>query len=368
MKSPLMAWVDVGVAQTLARQIVLIVLALVLASIVLDLMDYDPFAIVKGTYRSIATDFGDTIRWTTPLVLAGLAAAAAFRAGVWNLGIDGQLYFGAATAAIVGLVASDLPFPLSVVAAMLAGIIAGAIWALLAALLRVLWGANEVVTTLLLNFVAFEVTDYLVLEPFKGTGLMAGTMSTNRIPDSFWLERILHPSQANIGIFLAFALALVLAFVLFRTTIGYEFKLVRQNWRFARHGGVDVKQVVVSSMLISGAVAGLVGVVEILGVHHRFPARFSLGLGFDGIVVSLLAKNHPIGIIASGFFFGALRNGAMNMERLTDVPRSMVEVVQAIFVLLVSAQFAMGYVTNLRNWRWRRERRPRRAHSRGELR
>ena len=364
MKTPATV-VDYGVLLALGRQIVLIALALVLASIVLYLMDYDPFAIVKGTYRSIATDFGDTIRWTTPLVLAGLAAAAAFRAGVWNLGIDGQLYFGAATAAIVGLVASDLPFPVSVVAAVLAGIVAGAIWALLAALLRILWGASEVVTTLLLNFVAFEVTDYLVLGPFKGTGLAAGTMSTNRIPDAFWLDRIMHPSQANIGIFLALVLAVVLAFVLFRTTTGYEFKLVRQNWRFARHGGIDVKRVVVISMLISGAVAGLVGVVEILGVHHRFPARFSLGLGFDGIVVSLLAKNHPIGIIVSGFFFGALRNGAMNMERLTDVPRSMVEVVQAIFVLLVSAQFAMGYFSNFRERRRGRERQLPRVDTRG---
>ena len=180
--------------------------------------------------------------------------------------------------------------------------------------------------------------------------------STNQLPKEFWLERILHPSQASIGIFIAVVLAIVLAIILFRTTIGYEFKLIRQNWRFARHGGIDVKRVVIVSMLISGAAAGLVGVVEILGVHHRFPARFSLGLGFDGIVVSLLAKNHPIGIIASGFFFGALRNGAMNMERLTDVPRSMVEVVQAIFVLLVSAQFAVNHWSNRtvkRGWRRR---------------
>jgi simple sugar transport system permease protein len=338
--------VDYGVMLTLARQIALITLALVLASILLYLMDYDPFAILKGTYRSIARDFGDTIRWTAPLILAGLAAAASFRAGVWNLGIDGQLYFGAAMAAIVGIEASGLPFPLSIVAAMLAGIFAGALWALLAALLRILWGASEVVTTLLLNFVAFEITDYLVLGPFKGTGLAAGTMSTNRLPDTFWLARILHPSQANIGIFIAIALAIALAFVLFRTTTGYEFKLVRQNWRFARYGGIDVKRVVVISMLVSGAVAGLVGVIEVLGVHHRFPARFSLGLGFDGIVISLLAKNHPVGIIVSGFFFGALKNGAMNMERLTDVPRSMVEIVQAIFVLLVSAQFSIGYLSN----------------------
>lgn len=334
--------VGYDVAFTLARQIALIALALALASLVLYLMSYDPLAIVKGTYHSLVRDFGGTIRWTAPLILAALAAAASFRAGVWNLGIDGQLYFGAAIAAIIGLEASGLPFPLSIIAAMLGGILAGSIWALLAALLRVLWGASEVVTTLLLNFIAFEITDYIVLQPFKGTGRAAGTMSTNRLPDTFWLARILHPSQANIGIFLALALALVLAFVLFRTTTGYEFKLVRQSWRFARYGGIEVKRVVIVSMLASGAIAGLVGVVEILGVHHRFPARFSLGLGFDGIVVSLLAKNHPIGILVSGLFFGALKNGAMNMERLTDVPRSMVEIVQAIFVLLVSAQFALG--------------------------
>ena len=181
LKNPV-SMVDHGVVLTLGRQIVLIALALVLASIVLYLMDYDPFAIVKGTYRSIVQDFGDTIRWTTPLILAGLAAAAAFRAGVWNLGIDGQLYFAAATAAIIGLVASDLTFPFSIIAAMVAGIFAGALWALFAAILRVLWGASEVVTTLLLNFVAFEITDYLVLKPFKGTGIAAGTMFDEPTP------------------------------------------------------------------------------------------------------------------------------------------------------------------------------------------
>lgn len=327
-------------AAATGRQCSVLFAALAIAALVLWVSGYDPLAMLVGIYKSIASDFGDTLRWSIPLILTGLAVSAAFRAGVWNLGVDGQLYLGAMAATVIGLQFAGLPFPLSVITALLAGIVAGALWAALAGLLRVRWGANEVVTTLFLNFIAILLTDYLVLQPLKGTGMAAGTSATNKLAEHFWLSRLLPPSQANAGLFLAILVALLLAFLFWRTSLGYEFNLTRQNPRFARYGGINVKRVIMLSMLLSGAIAGLAGAVEILGVHHRFPGRFSHGLGFDGIVVALLAKNNPLGVLLAGFFFGALRNGAMNMERVTDVPRAMVEIVQAIIVLLVSAQFA----------------------------
>jgi simple sugar transport system permease protein len=327
---------------SLLQPVFLSAFAIVIASLVLWILDYDAFAIVKGIFKSVADDFGDTLRWSIPLIFTGLAVAVAFRSGSWNLGVDGQLYLGAIAATIVGLKLSYLPFPISIFAALFAGAIVGALWAGIAALLRVFWSTNVVVTTLFLNFIAFLVTDFLVLGPLKGTGMAAGTFSTNKIPEHYWLARIFHPSQANVGLFIALAMTLFVGFIFYRSTVGYEFKLVRQNSRFARYGGVNVRKVIWISMLLSGAIAGIAGTVEILGAHHRFPGRFSHGLGFDGIVVALLAKNNPFGVLFSGLFLGALRNGAMNMERITDVPRAVVEIVQSIIILMVSARFGLG--------------------------
>ena len=330
----------VGALPTLLRQVLLIVLAMLVATVILIITGYEALAVYRGLARGITTDIGGTLRWATPLILAGLAVAVAFRAGVWNIGVDGQLYLGAVAATAVGLKLTFLPHPVSLLTAVLAGMAAGALWALLAAFLRVQWGANEVVTTILLNFVAISFTDFLVLGPMRGTGATGTTYSTDNLLEHFWLGRIMKASQANVGLYIAIGLAILLSYLLFRTTVGYEFKVAGTNPWFARYGGISVRKVILLSMGISGAIAGLTGVIEILGVHRRFPGRFSAGLGFDGIVVALLARNHPIGVVVAGLFFGALRNGAMNMERITDVPRAMVEIVQAIIVLAVSAQFA----------------------------
>lgn len=329
-----------GVIAVLARQVALILAAMLFATLLLLVTGYEPTAVFRGLARGVTTDIGGTLRWATPLILTGLAVAVAFRASVWNIGVDGQLYLGAVAATVVGLKFGFLPMPLAILGALLAGMTAGALWALLAGVLRTQWGASEVVTTILLNFIAVLFTDYLVLGPLRGTGATGTTYSTDTVPEQFWLGRLLPGTQANWGLLIAVLLAVLLFYLLTRTTVGYEFKVVGTNPWFARYGGINVKRVILVSLALSGAIGGLAGVIEILGVHHRFPGRFSAGLGFDGIVVALLARNHPIGILLSGFFFGALRNGAMNMERITDVPRAMVEIVEAVIVLAVSAQFA----------------------------
>ncbi|MEL7589771.1 MAG: ABC transporter permease [Anaerolineaceae bacterium] len=328
-----------NIIQGLLHQIALIILAIFISSILLLLTGYNPLAVYKGIVIGAVADFPGTLRWVTPLILAGLAASAAFSAGLVNLGIDGQLYLGGITAAIIGLKLANLPMPLSILIAGIAGMLIGMLWALLPGLLRAQWGTSEVVTTLLLNFVAFFITDYLVLGSFRGTGSSAGTFSTNTLTKNFWLPRIIQDSQVNIGLIISIVLAFILLYLFRKTTVGYEFKIIGKNALFAKYGGLNVKRTILISMAFSGAIAGLVGVEEILGVHHRFPGRFSSGLGFDGVVVALLANNNPVGILLSGLFFGALRNGAMNMERVTNVPRAMVDIVQSIIVLMVTIKF-----------------------------
>lgn len=330
--------------KTFLHQVGVIFLATLAASIILFISGYNPIDVYSILVKGAITDISGTVRWTIPMILSGLAIAVAFRSGIWNLGVDGQLYIGAITATWIALTFPSLPYPLSLIFVVLGGMLAGAFYAFIPGLLKALWNVNEVVTTLLFNFIAFLYTDFLVLGPMKGTGISAGTYGTNRITENFYLARLGQGSQANTGIFIAIILGIILAFLLFRTTIGYEFRMVGKNILFSKYGGINVKKAALLSMSLSGAIAGLVGVVEILGVHRRFPARFALNLGFDGIVVSLLASNHPIGILFSGVFFGGLRNGAMNMERLTDIPRAMVDIVNAIIVLMVSAQFAITLI------------------------
>ncbi len=322
------------------EQVLLVVIALLVATIILSFTGYSPAVAFYGIWRGIV-DLGGMLRWTIPLIFCGLAIAVAFRTGVFNLGVDGQLYLGAVAATWVGLQVSKLGLPGSILilAAILGGCIAGGLWACIAGILRVVWGANEVVATLMLNFVAVFLTDFLVLGPMRGTGATGTTYSSDTIPKSMWLHTMIRGSRASTGIFIAIVLALILAFILFRTTLGYEFKVVGSSPLFARYGGIHYKRVLLISIVMSGLIAGLAGTIEVLGVHHRFPGRFNPGLGFDGIVVSLIARHNPIGILASGLFFGALQNGARNMERIMDVPKSMVEIVQGMIILVVSTQF-----------------------------
>lgn len=333
---------------SILHQLGVIILATFVASVILFLSGYNPLDVYSTLVKGAVTDLSGTIRWTIPMILSGLAIAVAFRSGVWNLGVDGQLYIGAIATTWICLTFPGLPQPISLIIAILGGMIAGAFYAFIPGLLKALWGVNEVVTTLLFNFIALLFTDFLVLGPMKGTGISAGTYGTNRISENFYLSRLSQGSQANTGIFIAIVLGILLAFVLFRTTIGYEFRMVGKNILFSKYGGINVKKTALASMCLSGAIGGLVGVVEILGVHRRFPARFATNLGFDGIVVSLLASNHPVGVILSGLFFGGLRNGAMNMERLTDIPRAMVDIVNSIIVLMVSAQFVISFIRKKR--------------------
>jgi general nucleoside transport system permease protein len=329
-------------ALSVGSQVIIVVAAFAVATLLLLVTGYDPAAAARGIWRGVA-DVGGLVRWSIPLILAGLAVSTAFRTGMFNLGVDGQLYLGAVAATAFGLSMADTSIPgfLLIFGAFVAGITAGALWSAIPALLRLVWNTNEVVTTLMLNFIALYFTDYLVLGPLRGTGATGTTYSSDNIPESMWLDTIIPGSKATTALFLCIILAVVLAFVFRRTTLGYEFKVVGTSPNLAKYGGVPWQRILFLSMLMSGAIAGMAGVVEILGVHYRFPGRFNPGLGFNGIVVSLIAAHNPIGVIFSGLFFGALRNGARYMERLVDVPRAMVEIVEGLIILAVAARITI---------------------------
>lgn len=324
------------------RQIGLIVIALVLATVFLAVSGYEPMAIVNGIFEGLTLDIAGTVRWATPLILAGLAICVTYKAEVFNLGVDGQLYMGAAaaTAVAVNLPASMNQF-VSLILIFLAAMVAGALFAMIPALMKVYLDTNEVVSTLLLNFIAVLFIEYLVTGPLRdpeaGTNLNASVI----LNENTWLPRIsfFEPSSANIGFYLAIIVMIILTFVFFRTAFGHEIKIVGSNPVLAKYAGMKPKKTILQVMAMSGAIAGIVGAVEVTAVQHRLLAGFNPDFGFDGIVVSLLANNNPIGVLFSGIFFGALKNGGINMERVTDVPSAVTDIVTSIIFIIISAKF-----------------------------
>lgn len=324
------------------RQAGLIVLALILATIFLAVSGYEPFAIIEGLANSLTTDIAGTIRWMTPLALAGLAVCVTYKAKVFNLGVDGQLYMGAAAATAVAVnMPVDMNHGVSVFIIFAAAMAAGAAFAMIPALMKVYLNTNEIVSTLLLNFVAELFIEYLVTgplrDPAEGTNLNASAMLT----ENTWLPRIsfFQPSSANIGFYIAILVMLILTFVFFKTSFGHEIKIVGSNPVLARYAGMKPKKTIIQVMAISGAIGGIIGAIEVTAVQHRLLAGFNPDFGMTGIVVSLLANNNPIGVFFSGAFFGALHNGGINMERITDVPSAVTDIVTGIIFLTIGAKF-----------------------------
>lgn len=324
------------------RQIGLIIIALILATVFLAVSGYEPLAIVNGIFEGVTVDIAGTVRWATPLILAGLAICVTYKAEVFNLGVDGQLYMGAAAATAVAV---NIPKSMNHFAALilvfLAAMAAGALFAMIPALMKVYLDTNEVVSTLLLNFIAALYIEYLVTGPLRdpkaGTNLNASAI----LNKNTWLPRIsfFDPSSANIGFYIAIAVMIILTFIFFRTAFGHEIKIVGSNPVLAKYAGMKPKKTILQVMAMSGAIAGIIGAIEVTAVQHRLLAGFNPDFGFDGIVVSLLANNHPVGVLFSGIFFGALKNGGINMERITDVPSAVTDIVTAIIFITISAKF-----------------------------
>ena len=277
------------------------------------------------------TSLANTLAYTTPVLLTGLATAFAFRAGVFNIGVEGSLYLGAFAAAWVGFTYVHANGAILIVAGLMLAALAGAVCAAPAALLRTHLGVDEVVTTLMFNFIAIGITSYLVNGPYLAQGT-ANSMSP-LVASQASLPRLAAPSQLTIGILIALAAAFLFWFVFARTTIGYELRMVGQNRRLAAASGIPIARVVVVAFLVSGILGGLAGGIQILGVNHRFVDHFSPGYGFTGIAVALLGRNTAIGCCLAAFFFGALENGGATVQLFTNIPIELINVLQGVVMI-----------------------------------
>jgi ABC-type uncharacterized transport system permease subunit len=277
----------------------------------------------------------DSMVQSVPYIFAGLAVALGFRAGLFNIGAEGQIGVGWIAAVIVGFSFTGLPMIVHLPLAIIAGAIAGGLWSAIAGFLRARTGAHEVITTIMLNYISFRLSEWLLCGPLEH---IQGTCRTQEIAPSAFLPRFLdHPATVHWGFPLALAAAAATGWFLFKTTWGYELRTVGANPDAARYGGMSVPRTYVVAMFLSGCLAGLAGVSQGLGISHNVALGFRAGYGFDAIALALLGKSHPTGVVAASIIFGVLRAGAARMQSVAGVPTEIVQIVQALVIVFIAA-------------------------------
>ncbi len=315
--------------------------ALGLGAVLMLITGHDPFeayaAMVQGAFGGRrGANLAATLNRATPIIGMGLAAALAFRAGFFNIGGEGQLVLGGLSAALVALYAPGPP-TLVITLSVLAAILVGGAWAALAAFFDFRFGMPLLISTLLMIYPARLLASYVVSHPLRDVA--SGMTQSPRIAADTVLPK-LAGSRLGSGLIVVMILVLVAQWLLGRTRFGYQMRMTGLNRSFARYGGIDDQKLGYRVMFLSGATAGLVGAVQVLGVHHRFiDGSLTQPLyAWVGIMVALLAASRPLAVLLAGFFFAAVQTGGFGMERATEVPREISQVLQALIILLVAAR------------------------------
>jgi simple sugar transport system permease protein len=282
----------------------------------------------------------ETFVKTAPLVLTGLAVALAFRARFWNIGAEGQLYAGAVAATWLGLRFPETSPWLLLPAMLAASALAGGVWALGPGLLKARLRVDDVVTTLLMNYIMLYLVSALVDGPWRDP--VSQWPQSPDIAEAAQLPILLERSRFHLGIPLAFLGAVAVWVLLGRTTLGYAIRVVGANPRAAEFGGIPTTRVVAATALLSGGLAGLAGAGELAGIQFHLMENLSPGYGYSGIVVAMLGGLHPVGVVLAAFFFGIVNNGAQTMSRATGVPTYLVEVLQGLTLLTMLAALLLN--------------------------
>lgn len=318
--------------------LVSVCIAFLIATVILLLMRINPLVVFADLFAgafSGMSNIGATFVSATPLMITGLGIALAFKAGVFNIGVEGQLFIGGMAATYVATLPVHLPAFIHLPLALLAGMAGGALWALLPAVLKVFKNINEVITTILMNYIGINFVNFSVntfLRTKKGT-----LPQSDHIADSAVLPKLFEGGNISSGILVGLILAVVLYFVLNKTDYGFQIRCVGSNIEASRTSGMHVKKIMLLTILLSGAIAGLAGACEILGNQGVLMVDFGTNMGYNSVPVALLAGLNPFGIVITSIFFGALTNGANYIQILANVPNTVSIILQAVIVLCVLA-------------------------------
>jgi simple sugar transport system permease protein len=282
---------------------------------------------------------------STPYILTGLAVAIGFRGGLFNIGGEGQLLVAAGASVVIGY-SFQLPAFIHLPLALLGGVLAGAIYGGIPGYLKAKTGAHEVITTIMLNYIAFRFFSWAFTGPLRRPGGDAPV--TAEIYPTAYLPQIFENYRFHWGFFLALLVAFGCWWLLFKTTIGFEIRTVGANPHAARYGGINITRLIVLTMAISGGLAGLAGANEVLGLNHFLADGFSAGYGFDAIALALLGKSHPLGVVLAALLFGTLRSGATRMQSVASIPIDIISVVQALVIVFIAAPAIVRWVYRVR--------------------
>jgi simple sugar transport system permease protein len=324
-----------------AAPLAAIVLALAAGAVFIAAIGENPFsvyALMIGESLGTGYGLGQTLFKATPLVFTGLAVAIGFRAGLFNIGAEGQIYLGGFAAALAGAALAGWPAVALLPACALAAMLAGGLWGAVPGVLKARFGSHEVINTIMLNFIAFALVSFLGRPLFEPATVRTAEIDAGAVLPrlSEWIPSM-RGAPANVTLFIAVAVAALAGVLLFRTRFGYALRAVGLNAPAAAFGGISIGAMQASAMALSGAVAGLGGINFVLGYKHFFELGFSGGTGFLGIAVALIGRNHPVGVVIAALFFGALSYGGLVINQ--RVPRELIDVLQGLVILFaISAQ------------------------------
>ncbi len=320
------------------------VVALFIGAVIMLVLGHNPIEAYIQLFRGAFVgklNLGTTLQKFLPLLLTAMAFAVAARAGVFNVGVEGSMYLGAISAAWVGFTFSSLPGVVIIVFAILIASIVGALWSAIPGSLRAGLEVNEVCSTILLNYVAIHITSYLVNGPLSGK---TGVPQTPPIAEGAKLTQFLRPSQAHTGLFIGIVVVILLIWIMNRSTIGYRLTSIGFNAKHAEYVGINPKKGILLAFLMSGAIGGLTGGLEVLGTYGYFLGGFSAGIAFDGMLASLIVKNDIKMVPFMAFFLSVLKAGALGMERYTGVPKSIVDMIIAIFIIFATMETLFAFL------------------------
>jgi ABC-type uncharacterized transport system permease subunit len=326
-----------------------------------------PGEALRAAWESISTAYGalfqgalgspyaisESLVASTPYIFAGLAVALGFRGGLFNIGAEGQIFIGALAAVWVGYSFTGLPWFVHLPLALLAGALGGGLWGAIPGYLKARTGAHEVVTTIMMNYIAFRLSDWLLngfmkrLDPATGKPGFA-PISPFILPSAELPQFFPSPIRFHGGFFLALIFAFLVWYLLFKTTLGFDIRTVGANPNAARYAGMNITFLLVAIMAMSGALAGLAGTMPVLGVDHWLGQGFSSGYGFDSIALALLGNSHPFGVVLAAILFGTLRNGATRMQSLAGIPIDIISIIQALVIIFIAAPALIRWIYRIR--------------------
>jgi simple sugar transport system permease protein len=329
--------------------LVSVFLGLFIGGIIMLISNYHPIEAYAALFEGIVGGpyfIGETIRQMSPLILAGLAVAFAFRTGLFNIGVEGQLLVGWLASVYVG-VNVEAPAFIHIPLAILAAGVAGGLWGAVPGILKAKFKVHEVITTIMMNYIALYSTNEIIRKFMLAPGERTESVKETASLSSPFLQKITDYSTLHYGIFVAIIAAVIMWFILWRTTLGFELRAVGFNQHASQYAGINVSKNIVLSMAISGIFAGIAGSMEGLGTYQYMTINAAFtGVGFDGIAVALLGANNAFGVILGAALFGGLKIGALNMQSIAGVPTELVGVVIALIIFFVACSYLVHWLMN----------------------